>query len=114
MIARLRWLLLGLLALGTLGCGEPDYPYTSEGLFLRHCSRCHESDGSSKTASKLAKSTIDLRDARLQRELSDGEIAYIMQFGVGRMQGIATLTPAEIDSILLQVRRLGQSQSPPR
>ena len=114
MIARLRWLRLGLVCFSAFGCGEPDYPYTSEGLFLRHCSRCHESDGSSKTASKLAKSTIDLRDTRLQRELSDGEIAYIMQFGVGRMQGIATLTPAEIDSILLHVRRLGHNELPPR
>jgi mono/diheme cytochrome c family protein len=102
-----------LCVLFSLGaCREPDYPYTSEGLFLRHCSRCHESDGSSATASKLAESKIDLRDARLQQELSDAEIAYIMQHGVGRMQGIANLSAAEIDSILLHVRRLGRPERP--
>lgn len=91
------------------GCGgEPDYPPTSEGLFLRHCSRCHEADGNSETASKLAKSHIDLRDPTFQKRITDGEIAYIMEFGVGQMQGVADLTSATVDSILLHVRRLGR------
>ena len=97
-----------LVAACLSACREPDYPYTSEGLYLENCSRCHESDGNSRTASRLAKSKIDLRDPKMQKELSNGEIAYIMQFGVGRMPGIDKLGPAEIDSILLHVRRLGR------
>lgn len=98
-----------LLAAAVAGCGGgPDYPPTSEGLYMRHCSRCHEADGSSKTATELAKNEIDLRDPVFQRRVSDGEIEYIMEFGVGRMQGVAGLSPAEVDSILLHVRRLGR------
>jgi mono/diheme cytochrome c family protein len=105
-----RALMIGVcLGAALVGCGgEPDYPPTSEGLFLRHCSRCHEVDGSSATASKLSKSDIDLRDPIFQKRITDGEIAYIMEFGVGQMQGVPDLTPATVDSILLHVRRLGR------
>lgn len=99
-------LLAGILL---AGCGGEEYPPTAEGLFLEHCSRCHESDGSSKTASELAKVPIDLRAPGFQKNISDGEISYIIEFGVGRMQGIAGLTPAEVDSLVLRVRELGQS-----
>jgi mono/diheme cytochrome c family protein len=106
---RRRWALLLAFAGIAAACGgEPDYPPTSEGLYMRHCSRCHEADGSSETATKLAKNEIDLRDPTFQRRVTNGEIAYIMEFGVGRMQGVADLTPATVDSILLHVRRLGR------
>ena len=105
-----RRFLLGLiLAVVSAACGGgEDYPPTSEGLYMRHCSRCHEADGSSATATELAKNAIDLRDPLFQRRVTDGEIAYIMEFGVGRMQGVAGLSPADVDSILLHVRRLGR------
>jgi len=106
-----RW--LALLFLLTACGGEPDYPPTAEGLFLRHCSRCHEADGSSATASKLAKSKIDLRDPKLHAQMSDGEIAYVIEFGIGRMQGIQGLSPAEVDSIVLHVRTLDSSAHRP-
>lgn len=96
-----------------VACGEPDYPPTAEGLFLRHCSRCHEADGSSATASKLAKTEVDLRDPKLHKQLSNGEIEYIIEFGVGRMQGIAGLGAAEVDSIVLHLRTLDSSGSRP-
>jgi len=105
----IRWTWLLLLS----ACGGPDHPPTSEGLYLRHCSRCHEVDGSSATASELAEAEIDLRDPFFQRNVADGEIEYIIEFGVGRMQGIGGLTPAELDSIVLHVRRLGRPPQDP-
>lgn len=103
---RWAWVLL-LLACG----GGPDYPPTSEGLYLRHCSRCHEVDGSSATSSELAGAEIDLRSAFFQRNVTNGEIRHIIEFGVGKMQGVGGLTPAEVDSIVLHVRRLGANPS---
>jgi mono/diheme cytochrome c family protein len=104
----MRWIQVfsGIGLAGLFACSGPDYPPTSEGLFLEHCSRCHEPDGSSATASKLAEAHIDLRDRDFQRNISGGEIRQIIGYGVGKMQGVAGLTPAEVDSIVLHVRRL--------
>ena len=74
---------------------------------MAKCSRCHEADGSSATASEQSKKAIDLTGAFFQSNVSDDEIRRIMEYGTGRMQGVTGLVPAEVDSILLHVRRLG-------
>ena len=63
--------LVCFLLLCLAGCAEKEYPPTAEGRYQKHCMRCHEDDGSSATASKLAKTTIDLRDADFQREIGE-------------------------------------------
>lgn len=109
----MRWWAAVGFAVALAGCGgTPDYPPTAEGLYLRHCSRCHEDDGNSKTAARLAKRQLDLRDPALQAELSDAGIIHIIEFGQGRMQGVADLSPAEHDSIVLWVRHLGKPGAP--
>ena len=101
----------GLLALagglGALtGCGK-DYPPTPEGYYMAKCSRCHEVDGSSATASKQADKEIDLRQPLFQRNVSDREIIEIVLEGKGRMMPVAGLDSAAVDSVVLHVRRLG-------
>lgn len=93
-----------------LGCGE-SYPPTSEGLYMAKCSRCHESDGSSVTASEQADRRIDFRTEFFQRNVADSTLLRIMQFGEGRMQGVPGLDQAEMDSIILQVRRFAPVDS---
>jgi mono/diheme cytochrome c family protein len=104
---RIAALLLGAAVLLVSCDREPSYPPTAEGLFLSRCSRCHEADGSSATASKLANLRIDLRSSFFQKNITNREIRDIIQHGVGKMQGIPNLTPAQIDSLVLHVRRLG-------
>jgi cytochrome c553 len=103
-VGRSWFLLLLLLA----GCSGDKYPPTSWGLYLDRCSRCHEPDGSSVTASELSKHDIDLRDPFFQNTVSDAEIKRIMTHGEGRMQGVGGLSDADTDSILLQVRRFAK------
>jgi cytochrome c553 len=74
---------------------------------MAKCSRCHEADGSSLTASAQAEKDLDLRNAFFQRNVDDIELRHIMEFGKGRMQGVTGLSPAMMDSIVLHVRRLG-------
>jgi cytochrome c553 len=105
-----RRLLLGLLLVAAAGCGE-SYPPTSEGLYMAKCSRCHHADGSSLTASEQADRRIDLRTEFFQSNVADSTLRRIMQFGEGRMQGIPGLSEAEMDSIVLHVRRLGPPDS---
>lgn len=103
-------ILLTLAAVVVLGCGE-SYPPTSEGLYMAKCSRCHEPDGSSVTASEQADRRIDFRTAVFQSNVADSTLRRIMQFGEGRMQGIPGLDQAEMDSIILQVRRFAPPDS---
>lgn len=100
--------LLLAVSLAVVGCG-PDYPPTAEGLYMAKCSRCHEADGSSLTASAQADRDVDLRNGFFQRSTDDGELKQIMEFGKGRMQGVTDLNAATMDSIVLHVRRLGGS-----
>jgi mono/diheme cytochrome c family protein len=110
-LAATAGLLLAAAAWVAVGCGE-SYPPTAEGIYMAKCSRCHEADGSSATASDLASATIDLRGEFFQKNTTDGEIRTIIQRGVGRMQGVPNLTDAEVDSLVLQVRRLGSASRP--
>ena len=107
---RARRILLTLLAVAAVGCGE-SYPPTSEGLYMAKCSRCHEADGSSITASDQADRGIDFRTEFFQVNHPDSTLRRIMQFGEGRMQGIPGLDEAEMDSIILHVRRLAPGRS---
>ena len=88
------------------GCG-PDHPPTAEGRYLAYCSRCHEVDGSSITASEQAGETISIRDPEFQRLASDEDIRRIVLRGKGRMMPISGISDAEVDSVILHVRRLG-------
>lgn len=106
MIRRAVLVVLGCLVLH--GCGGVEYPPTAEGRYLARCSRCHEPDGSSATASKQAEKTIDLRTPLFQRGVSDAEIAEIVLQGKGRMMPVSGITAAEVDSVILHVRRLGE------
>ena len=99
-----------LLTAVVMGCGE-SYPPTSEGLYMAKCSRCHEADGSSITASDQADRRIDFRTEFFQANHPDSTLRRIMQFGEGRMQGIGGLDEAEMDSIILHVRRLAPVRS---
>lgn len=99
------WVCMALLSL--VGCGGVDYPPTAEGRYLARCSRCHEPDGSSATASQQAKKSIDLRAPLFQRSVTDAEIAETILQGTGRMMPITGIEAAEIDSVILHVRRLG-------
>ena len=90
-----------------LGCGHKPEDPSPAGVYAARCARCHEIDGSSTTASKIAKEDIDLRDPVFQRYNSDERIRRIARFGKGRMQGISGLTDTELDSIVVQIRRLG-------
>jgi cytochrome c553 len=99
---------LGSVVVGSLilpGCGGEKYPPTSWGMYLNKCARCHEPDGSSATASDLTDHPIDMRSSFFQTNVSDAEIRRIMTQGEGRMQGVSGLSDADVDSILLQVRR---------
>lgn len=95
----------GLALLAMVGCG-PTWPPTSEGLYMARCSRCHHADGSSATAREQSGKQIDLRDAFFQSNVSDADLAQIIVYGKGRMMGIPNLEVAEVDSIVLHVRRL--------
>jgi len=75
---------------------------------VARCSRCHEIDGSSTTASKQAKRQVDFRKPVFQESFRDEQIREIAVYGTGKMQGIAGITEAELDSVILHVRRLGQ------
>ena len=97
-----------LILFGLLACSsEPSYPPTSAGLYMARCSRCHEIDGSSTTASKLAKRPVDFRAAIFQESFVDAKIQEIAVYGTGKMQGVPDLSQAELDSIVLHIRRLG-------
>jgi hypothetical protein len=100
-------LFVSLLVLLLAACaGKPEDP-SPAGVYAYRCARCHESDGSSTTASKMAKENIDLRDPTFQRYNSDERIRRIARFGKGRMQGISGITESELDSVVVQIRRLG-------
>ena len=98
-------LLLGFLLL-LAGCGK-EYPPTAEGRYLARCARCHEVDGSSITASEQADKRVSIRDPEFQRLASDADIERIVTRGKGRMMPVSGLSAAELDSIVLHVRRLG-------
>lgn len=101
------WVLGGLIAAaGATGCAK-EYPPTAEGRFLQHCARCHEVDGSSITASEQAGETISIRSPDFQRMATDRDIANIIRRGKGKMMAVTGLSDAEVDSIVLHVRRLG-------
>lgn len=105
-----RWARAGAVIAGILvGCDSTHYPDTSEGYYLRYCSRCHEADGSSITASDLAESPVDLRDPLFQRLVTDRDIARIVVYGQGRMQGL-DLEDAVVDSIVIHVRSLAAAE----
>lgn len=89
-----------------IGCGK-EYPPTAEGRFLQHCARCHEVDGSSITASEQAGETISIRSPEFQGLATDQDIENIIRRGKGRMMAVTGLSDAEVDSIVLHVRRLG-------
>jgi cytochrome c len=90
-----------------LGCNRKPEDPSPAGVYAARCARCHEVDGSSTTASKMAKEEIDLRDPVFQRYNSDERIRRIARFGNGRMQGIPGITDTELDSVVVQIRRLG-------
>ena len=92
-----------VLLLFLAGCG-PSWPDSPQGRYIARCSRCHELDGSSVTASEQAGRPVDLRTARFQAEYTDLRIRHIMIYGEGKMQGVSGITDAEVDSILRYVR----------
>jgi cytochrome c553 len=93
------------------GCGRTEYPPTAEGRYLARCARCHEPDGSSATASEQAKKHVDLRAPLFQQSVTDEDIARVILQGTGRMMPITGLTDAEMDSVILHVRRLGAART---
>ena len=95
------FLLLLLLA----GCG-PSLPDSPQGRWMARCARCHEFDGSSRTAAEQAGRPVDLRTARFQSEYTDLRIRHIMVHGEGKMQGVSGISDAEADSVLRYVRAL--------
>lgn len=100
------WVAAGLLIVAAaMGCDSQKYPPTSEGYYLQYCSRCHEPDGSSVTASELAEAPVDLTDPVFQRMVTDRDIERIIVYGQGRMQGL-DLGDAVVDSIVIHVRSL--------
>lgn len=103
---------LGAMTTLLAGCGRVEYPPTAEGRYLAYCARCHEPDGSSATASKQAKKTIDLRAPLFQQNLTDEDIALVVMQGKGRMMPVAGITAAELDSVIVHVRRLGAARPP--
>ncbi len=104
----MRWGLLLLCAPAWTGCASRCDP-SPEGLYACKCQRCHEVDGSGATASRMAGEDVDLRSPLMQRNVSDAEIARIVNYGEGEMSAVAGLTQAEVDSIIVHVRRLGQA-----
>lgn len=96
-----------LLSLLLVGCG-PEWPDTPEGRYRAHCARCHDLDGASSTARMRSGEEVDLRDSFFQRNTSDARIAQIVREGKGRMEAVEGVTAAEIDSIVVHVRRLGR------
>ncbi len=99
------WMLL--VCVSFLGCGRKAEDPSPAGVYAARCARCHEIDGSSTTASKMAKEEIDLRDPVFQRYNSDERIRRIARFGKGRMQGVPDITDTELDSVVVQIRKLG-------
>ncbi len=105
---RPRVFLAGLFLLMALAaCSHKPEDPSPAGVYAYRCARCHEIDGSSTTASKMAKEDIDLRDPVFQRYNSDERIRRIARYGKGRMQGISGITDTELDSVVVQIRRLG-------
>jgi mono/diheme cytochrome c family protein len=98
-----------VLAALLLGACAQQYPDTPHGRWMARCARCHELDGSSRTASEQAGRPVDLRTARFQTEYTDLRIRHIMEFGEGKMQGVSGIRTAEMDSILRYVRALTPS-----
>ncbi len=92
------------------GCSSEPIDPSPEGVYLARCVRCHEIDGSSTTASEQADRPVDLRSAYFQRHTSDAEIRRIAIHGKDRMQGINGITDAQVDSVIVHVRRLTISE----
>lgn len=99
-------LALLLLAATVAGCGE-SYPPTAEGRYMAYCARCHEVDGSSVTASEQAGEAVSIRSPEFQRMATDDDIRRIITRGKGQMMAVTGMSDAEIDSVVLHVRRLG-------
>lgn len=96
-----------LLAAGLLaGCGGHRHGSSPDEVFEAHCRRCHGEDGRSAWASEVAGHPVDLRDPDFQANTSDDEIREIVQQGYEDMEAIG-LPPAELDSVVVQLRRLG-------
>lgn len=107
-----RRLVIGLtLAMGhgplLAGCDAHRHGEAPAEVYQHHCRRCHGSDGSSEWASEVAGRRVDLRDPDFQRNTSDEEIRRIVAEGFEEMQPVV-LPPAEMDSVLVQLRRLGR------
>lgn len=103
----MKWTLAAIaLAMAVAGCGE-SYPPTAEGRYMAYCARCHEVDGSSVTASEQAGETVSIRSPEFQGLATDEDIRRIITRGKGRMMAVSGISEAEIDSVILHVRRLG-------
>lgn len=106
------WAALGVpvAACVLLACQKPAEDLSrasAERIYLVRCSRCHEPDGSSLTASAKTNHDIDFRDPEWQLTFDDAAIRKIATFGQGKMLGVAGITEAELDSVIVHVRRLG-------
>jgi mono/diheme cytochrome c family protein len=86
---------------------------SAERIYLARCSRCHEVDGSSATASAKADHDIDFRDPEFQLTFDDAAIRKIATYGQGKMLGITGITATEIDSVIVHIRRIGAGWQPP-
>ena len=105
-------LLGGLLPLLLAACAAEPIDPSPEGVYLAKCSRCHEVDGSSTTATRQAGHRVDLRDRAFQKSHSDAELRRIAVFGTGKMQGVPGLSEERLDSLVVHLRRLGGASRP--
>lgn len=98
----------GLALFSLASCKSEPIDPSPQGVYQAQCQRCHEVDGSSTTASKLADEEIDLRDVAFQNGITDERIRRIARYGVGKMQGIPGITGEQLDSVVVYVRILRQ------
>jgi mono/diheme cytochrome c family protein len=102
-------LLAGAVGLGCQQQAEDLSHASAERIYLVRCSRCHEPDGSSLTASAKTDHDIDFRDPEWQMTFDDAAIRKIATFGQGKMLGVAGITESELDSVIVHVRRIGRA-----
>ena len=109
----LVWLVLPLLACGK---GTPSTPgHEDDELFHNVCARCHGQDGTGGPPDSLGNpGPKNFTDPLFQRSMTDAQIRSAIENGNRGMPAFgAVFTPAQIDRLVLHVRKLGPPAARP-
>jgi len=86
-------------------------------LYGFDCAMCHGKEGDSKgdLAESMGLKLRDFRDPAALKDLTDGELFYILAKGRGKMPGEEDrLKPEQIWNVINYIRSLGKKEPPPK